>query len=245
MKSDRPGPPLEWLSKDKAKNDEVKGFFSSFDFDTGKYSPPGSATWTEEQWADHDAMIERQRAEQSAKEQADEFQRKLRRLEKAGWPKRALEAAQAADASKPAVARVTDWDTTSESVLVLSGPPGCGKTTAAAHWAISRGHEPQFLRATTFAASSRYDHEQRSQWLDAGALVLDDLGSEYADTKGNFLVDFDELIDTFYGDKRPLLITTNCRNEDFKSRYGSRVVDRLRECGSWFSVAGASMRRKP
>jgi DNA replication protein DnaC len=74
--------------------------------------------------------------------------------------------------------------------------------------------------------------------------VLDDLGSEYADAKGNFLVNLDELIDTFYGDKRPLLITTNCTDSEFKQRYGARIVDRIRECGSFYGIRTASLRGK-
>lgn len=227
-----------------ARKCEIVSFHEAFGFGD-EFKPPGSASWTDEQWAEHDAKVAKQRAESDAKERVEDHRRKLDRLTKAGWPRRAVEAAEACDKSNAAIVRVTEWDPSAESVLVLSGAPGCGKTTAAAFWAVSRQFEPQFLRATSFAASSRYDHERRSQWLDAGALVLDDLGSEYADTKGNFLVDFDELIDTFYGDKRPLLITTNCKQDDFKQRYGSRVVDRLRECGAWFSVSGASLRRKP
>lgn len=223
----------------------IRNFFADLADEFDGISPPESSTWTDEQWAEHDAKVAKQREADAAKHAVDDRKRKFERLVSNGWPKRALEAAEHADKTKPALQRVVEWNIASECVLVLSGPPGCGKTTAAAHWAVSRAFEPQFLRATSFAASSRYDHEQRSQWLDANALVLDDLGSEYADTKGNFLVDFDELMDTFYGDKRPLLITTNCTQPDFKQRYGSRVVDRLRECGAWFSVSGASLRRKP
>lgn len=205
---------------------------------------PGSENWTDEQWAEHDARIAARRAEEEREEARDRERALVARMADAGWPRRAIEAAQAADAKKPAVERVLRWDAESECVLVLSGPPGCGKTTAACVWALRQSWPPAFLRATTFAASSRYDHERRSAWLGASALVLDDLGSEYADTKGNFLVDLDELMDTFYGDKRPLIITTNCQLEDFKSRYGARIVDRLRECGSWYSVSGQSLRRK-
>ncbi len=205
---------------------------------------PGSSNWTEAQWAENDAKVAAMRAEQDAEEVKQERAAKLRSFEKAGWPKRALEAAEVADLAKPAIVRIAAWKPEAECVIVLSGPAGCGKTVAAAKWALTKSWAPAFLRATTFAASSRYDHERRSAWLEASALVLDDLGAEYADAKGNFLVDLDELVDTFYGDKRPLLITTNCTSDEFKARYGGRVIDRIRECGSWFSVNGESLRRK-
>lgn len=201
--------------------------------------------WTEEQWAQHDARIAAAQKRDESERVTEERRAQSSRLSEAGWPLRAIEAAQGADLEKPAIARVMAWDTNTESVLVLSGPPGCGKTTAAARWAVSKYWPPKFVRATTFASSSRYDRDTRDTWLKADALVLDDLGAEYADTKGNFLVDLDELVDTFYGDKRPLLITTNCSAEEFKQRYGQRVIDRLRECGSWFSANNASLRRKP
>lgn len=204
------------------------------------------ATWTEEQWEEHDAKVAAERAESERQEAEAREQNRIRSFENAGWPIRALESARVADHAQLAVAKALAWKHGDENVLVLSGQPGCGKTTAAAVWALKTcAQPPVFLRATTFAASSRYDHERRDKWLHADALVLDDLGSEYADAKGNFLVDLDELVDTFYGDKRPLLITTNCTADEFKQRYGGRVVDRLRECGSWFSVKSGSLRKKP
>jgi len=235
----------------KTIGSEVQGFFDNManELDDGIAPPlalvPGSGSWTEDQWAEHDAKVAERRAAADLETKAHDAARIRSRFEAAGWPIRAIEAAEAADVTKPALARIAAWNPADECVLVLSGAPGCGKTTAAAHWALRFNRVPQFLRATTFAASSRYDHERRSTWLEADALVLDDLGAEYADAKGNFLVDLDELVDTFYGDKRPLLITTNCTPEDFKARYGQRVVDRIRECGSWCSVNSASLRRKP
>lgn len=205
---------------------------------------PGSADWTDEQWAAHDAKIAAQRAEQDRVENAARKSSREREFTDNGWPIRALEAAAHADIAKPAVARVLAWDSKSENVLVLSGQPGCGKTTAAAVWALKRNIAPAFLRATSFAASSRYNHEQRATWFHADAMILDDLGSEYADAKGNFLVDLDELVDTFYGDRRPLLITTNCTDAEFKARYGARIVDRIRECGAFFGIRSGSLRAK-
>ena len=98
--------------------------------------------------------------------------------------------------------------------------------------------------------------------LRSKALVLDDVGAEYADANGNYRVDLDELIDRFYADARVLVITTNLvyatpaqrdraaaesagidrQAPTFADRYGERVTDRIRECGRWVSSRAASMR---
>lgn len=199
-------------------------------------------TWTDEQWSIHDEKVAQQRAREVAEAAARDRRSTISRMASNGFPHRALEAAEAADLEADALARIRDWRHTEHSLLVLSGAAGCGKTVAATWWALNRCSAATFLRSTSFASSSRYDHEQRRKWLSAQAMVLDDLGTEYADAKGNFQVDLDELIDTFYGDSKPLIITTNCSTETFKARYGERVVDRVRECGKWLSIASKSMR---
>jgi DNA replication protein DnaC len=190
-------------------------------------------SWSEEQWAAHEARLAERRAHHEQAEQAERERRRWEGLSANGFPRRAIEAA---------VARLAAWDPGERSALVISGPPGCGKTVAATWWAARREQAPAFVRATTFAASSRYDRDTRAGWFGASALVLDDLGSEYLDTKGSFLVDLDELVDVFYGDRKPLVITTNCSVSDFGRRYGARVVDRIRECGTFWSTDDKSMR---
>lgn len=201
-------------------------------------------TWTDEQWRAHDARVAAEKASDEASDFAARSKSRCSEFIAAGFPLRALERAEHCDETAKAITRVKTWDTDKENVLVLAGPPGCGKTVAAAWWSLRRARPPVFLRSTAFAANSRFDAAKRDEWLKAGALVLDDLGTEYADTKGNYLVDLDELIDTFYGDRRPLLITTNCDDTTFKTRYGARIVDRVRECGAFAWIAGASMRSK-
>ena len=86
------------------------------------------------------------------------------------------------------------------TILVLSGGVGCGKTVAAVRWLGEYGGvKPFFMRAHEFEAAGRYDRELRERWLGATGLVLDDLGAEYADGKGNLLSDLDSLFDTYCG----------------------------------------------
>lgn len=197
---------------------------------------------TDEQWAARDAEILRRREDEAEAAKRERVARKRGALVTAGFPERALDAAAVADENAEALRKVSGWDHASQNVLVLSGPAGCGKTVAATWWAMRRDWPPAFVRATSFAASSRYDRDAREKWLKASALVLDDLGTEFADTKGSFLVDLDELIDVFYGDRRPLIITTNCTPTKFRERYGERVIDRIRECGSFWSTDEKSRR---
>lgn len=202
------------------------------------------ADWTDEQWAENDARV----AAAAAKADAgwiSTAQMHRSSLGKVGWPELVLREARAADLTKQACVRLLANDFKTSHIVVLSGPAGTGKTVAAARWADGFSQYTRFVRAATFAASSRYNAEQRAQWFDAHALVLDDLGAEYLDSKGSFLVDLDELIDTYYADLRPLVITTNCNSKQFTDRYGSRVMDRLRQCAKWFSIGGESLRKAP
>lgn len=160
------------------------------------------------------------------------------------WPRRPVENADTADESHVTIVAVKTWVATDESLLVLAGTAGCGKTTAAAVWSLMADRPALFLKASRFATTSRYDSDERARWSKAQRLVLDDLGAEYLDAKGSFLVDLDELVDAFYSDRRRLLITTNCTPTEFKARYGERVADRIREAGTWISVGSGSLRKK-
>lgn len=205
----------------------------------GLVLPAALTSMTDEQWAEHDARIAVERA--AAQHTAEP---RTAALIANGFPRRAIEQAAIADASKSAIARVSGWLHAPEGVLVISGGNGCGKTVAAAWWAMRLAGVATFARAATFAASSRYDRDDRGALLTASALVLDDLGAEYLDEKGSFLVDLDELIDVFHGDRKPVLITTNNTRDDFKKRYGARIADRIRESGAFFGITDGSLRDK-
>lgn len=205
------------------------------------------AEWTDAQWDAHDAEITAKIEEERQQKEQARQRKHWNQLLGAGWALRALQVARNADLEHPAIKRVIEWNAEAESnILLLAGVAGCGKTVASARWALvdRLGHETLFVRASSFARSSRFDKDTRERWLDANALVLDDLGAEFADAKGSLQVDLDELFDTFYGNRRPLIVTTNLTAAQFKARYGERIADRLRECGTWFGVAGASLRGK-
>lgn len=202
------------------------------------------ASWTDEQWAKHDADVAARCAETERTWVQTGTKSAHQRLVDNGFPEMALEWAEKADETAPLIRKIADWDPKVSSVLVLSGTRGCGKTVAAAWWAKRQRVPPLFVRAPTFARSSRYEGDKRDELLRAPGLVLDDLGEEFMDVKGSFLVDLDELVDVYYGSRRPLIITTNCTKDVFVKRYGERIADRMRESAIWFSVSDASRRKR-
>jgi DNA replication protein DnaC len=199
---------------------------------------------SEEEWAARDKQIEEERVRLMIADEQRKAAERRDRFVKAGFTTRALDIGERADEGNKAIVKLSTWPTAEKTILILSGSAGCGKTVAATWWALRQPTVPLFVRASSFAATSRFNRDVRDEWLNAKALILDDLGTEYADTKGNFLVDLDELIDTFYGHRRALLITTNCPKGDFKNRYGERITDRIRECGEFHALSGSSLRSK-
>ena len=76
-------------------------------------------------------------------------------------------------------------------------------------------------------------------------LVIDDLGAEFNDSKGFFASLLDELIDARYSHKLATIVTSNLDLEAFKTRYGVRIVDRIREAGRFVGCGAESLRRSP
>lgn len=179
----------------------------------------------------------------TVREERDPLQGRRARLDELRWPARALDFAERPDDTE-AMRVVRAWDRQG-LVFVLSGGKGTGKTVAAA-WRALNDPSPaafRFVRAATLVRTSRFSDEC-AELLDAPALCIDDLGAEYNDAKGSFLADFEEIVDTFYSDRRRLIITTNLPGKEFKLRYGARVVDRITECAEWRHIEGRSMRAR-
>lgn len=120
--------------------------------------------------------------------------------------------------------------------LVLSGPKGCGKSTAAAHYLMKNTHGtieslPKTQRWWTSANISRVSsyREELESLMRIPILVIDDLGVEYIDKNGFFLSRLDELIDARWGNFKRTIITTNLNRKDFQDRYDQRITDRIRQ----------------
>jgi DNA replication protein DnaC len=193
---------------------------------------------TPEEWAQWDADIAAAREAAAVEDEKNAAQMRIERMLASGFPRRAVDAAQAAKRTR-AIEHMQAWGESGETIAVLSGNPGSGKTVAACEYVIrTKRSEAMFVRAGEYSASSHYG-DDRKRWLAATVLVCDDIGAERGDC------DWDLLIDKFYGDKRRLILTTNLRADDFKKRYGERVVDRIRECGKWYVCTGESMRVAP
>lgn len=212
---------------------------------------------------------------------ADRQAARTRALTGAGWGARTLRMATAPTYDEARAARYLEALRQGDGgptgrIVILAGQPGSGKTAACARWAATRSSPaangrfktPRFLAASEFFRASRYARgdEQpgltRAEILTFETLVLDDLGTEYADGSGNYRVDIDELANRYYEDDRTLVITTNLlyaspkardalkargatvdeAAQTFAERYGERIIDRVRECGRWVDSSAPSMR---
>jgi hypothetical protein len=122
-------------------------------------------------------------------------------------------------------------------LLLLVGEPGTGKTVAAARWFATLGParapgdaRPLFVSAAELVVWATWSDEFRAA-KRARALVIDDLGVEYADAPGSVASKLDDLIDARYGSMLPTLITTNLDATALAVRFGDRIVSRIREAG--------------
>ena len=118
--------------------------------------------------------------------------------------------------------------------LVLSGPKGCGKSTAAAYYLWEKTKSlavmPTTRRWWTGSRVGRVSgyanahQDPLEDMMKLPVMVIDDLGVEYLDKNGFA----NELFDERWGNYRKTIITTNLNSKDFQQRYEQRVTDRIR-----------------
>lgn len=210
---------------------------------------PNLSRMTDEEWEEHDRWVMESRKPSQEYIEPTAEEQLYRRLEVRGVPLRLVRAIQG-EQKETQVLKAVEGLGHDLGVVVLSGPVGCGKSYAAALWlaqASKAKGSVLMVTASWFARQSRYSSEDGDKFEELGRpdfLVIDDLGVEYADAKGSFNADLDELLSIRYNALKPTLITTNLAQKDFKVRYSVRVVDRIRDGGKWIAVAEPSLRGK-
>lgn len=188
--------------------------------------PHPSAAQLDQAEADHRARAERERRAR--------VEARLATLRTLGAPERILRALASAHGHTgpmAALARIPR-----DSVVVLAGGVGIGKTTAALSWLACAPGRPWFATARKWAASPPWSRD----WESARVAVLDDLGTEDLDNR--FRARFDDLIAFYHGQLRGLVITTNLHAGAFKARYGPRVESRIHEAGVFLALDGQDLR---
>ena len=206
---------------------------------------------TAQEWAEQYARVRRKRDEEAAQARRERWRDTRQALLAQGLSARHLdELADPAQVTEdtPGMRAIADLPPTGISGLAAN--VGAGKTYAAHCWLLRTwqddpadwsAHGLRMVTASEFARRSRYK-DKFSPLVAAKRLVIDDLGVEFADPKGSFLVDLDELVDLRWRAKLPVLITTNLIASDFKARYGERIADRIRSEGRWISCRRESLR---
>ena len=197
-------------------------------------------------WDEHDRRVRDQLAKERAEKKKSHVSLRLGLLKSRGFPGRAVDVAcgERFDTGSTAWQAAEAHGLDDATMLVLAGPVGVGKTVACCRWAASRSDsKPLFVRLSQFEAWSRYDKEARNRWETASSLVLDDLGTEWADIGENFLRDLDELIDHAYSRPIPTVITTNLTSDKVRDRYGERIYSRISEAAEWHNIKGGDRRR--
>lgn len=195
-----------------------------------------------------EGVLERQRVEADVRNEETELETR-KRMVTFGVPVKDVEAIAVKGLEDSiAMQHAREFEGAKQYILILSGPAGSGKTTAAANWLVRAGpilaaakfglklHPPMFITATRLFRASRYDTDLMDTIEKARKLVVDDIGTEYSDQKG-FVTSFvDGLFNSRYEHLLPTVFTTNLRVDDFKARYGERVARRIRRVGKFVSI---------
>ena len=136
-------------------------------------------------------------------------------------------------------------------ILVLSGRAGCGKTVAASKWlcdkVTDKPNVPPVVRFATvpdIERMGRYNAKALGALESIPFLAIDEIGSEFLDTRGSFTSVLDAILGKRDSECRETLLTTNLTAEQFKSSYGMKIIDRIRGAGRFASVDAPSLRGK-
>ncbi len=179
-------------------------------------------------------------------------------LRRAGVPERAIAAVLGSIDETDAVKAVRAFLATQDSFLVLAGPPGTGKTVAAAvalvevpperttyvspfptytddglQTVIEKPRTVLFADAHEMAQASNFDGELWTHLRRVHLLVVDDTGRELLDNTVRALGNIVNLLCRRHDDAKRTVCTTNLDANAWIKRYcsrdGGRLLDRMRE----------------
>lgn len=134
--------------------------------------------------------------------------------------------------------------------LMLRGNVGTGKSLIAS--ALSqiilevRDIVPKFIHASELQdLYIRNDYEEIDIVKKRAYTIIDDVGVESVETKnfGNVKEPFIDVFDYRYREQKQTVITTNLAPSEIKELYGTRIIDRFRECMNDFVLDGESFRK--
>lgn len=136
------------------------------------------------------------------------------------------------------------------SAVILSGGYGCGKSYGVCAYLIKKIKDNNGeISGIIIDANKLYNRLKREpKYIDEisyqSILIIDDLGMEYDPQTGYFYSLLDEIINDRYNSSWTTIITTNLNKKKFKDRYSGRIIDRLKEWGSFFESNEKSFRQK-
>lgn len=141
-----------------------------------------------------------------------------------------------------------------ERVVVLTGPPGRGKSTyAAAVFRHARMADPSPLWANwpdvvaqctdAWSDSGVSQGEILEPFVRASLLIIDDFGKELASSDKSHARDWQvriayEVINGRYQEERPILLTTELTPKTMAARFDQAITSRLLEHARWIDVSG-------
>lgn len=148
----------------------------------------------------------------------------------------------------PAHDAVQEWARTKSWCLLLLGGVGCGKSSAAGAFAVKFGEDggkAGWVRAVEASRLSAFGAEAEARfqaWRTIGCLVLDDLGTELMTPTWQQALD--DVLDYRYQHSLRTVLPSNLSAEEFKSRYGDRISDRIRHDGTVRLLDAKSLRKR-
>lgn len=134
--------------------------------------------------------------------------------------------------------------------LMIRGNVGTGKSLIVqALCEIIRAYEilvPCLLHATELSdLYTRDDIDGIDRAKKRSYTIIDDVGVEAVETKsyGNIKEPFNDVFDYRYRNNKRTIITTNLTPSEIENTYGTRIIDRFRECMNDLVLDGESFRK--